>query len=85
MAGLQAGQDPAEACLSVVTGHGYSSPPNFPLTTCKKTWLSEWADLSGQYTPCTFYSAANGPGEGITWARHIQIAIVDANVSGFLY
>ena len=84
MAGLQAGPDPAEQYLSVITGHGYDSPPNFPLSTKKKTWLSEWADLSGDYTPYTFFEN-DGPGEGMTWARAIQVALVDAHVSGFVY
>lgn len=84
MAGLQQGPDPAEAYLSVITGHGYSSPPTYPLTTTKKTWLTEWADLSGGFTPYTFFGTG-GPGEGMTWANHIQVALVDAHVSGFLY
>lgn len=84
MAGLQQGPDPAEAYLSVVTGHGYSSPPTYPLSTTKKTWLTEWADLTGDFTPYTFYESA-GPGEGMTWATNIQVALVDAHVSGFLY
>jgi O-glycosyl hydrolase len=82
--GLQAGPDPATNYLSVITGHGYSSPPNFTLSTHLKTWMSEWADLSGDYTPYTFYEDG-GPGEGMTWARNIQVAFVAANVSGFLY
>lgn len=84
MPGLQAGADPAENYLGVVTGHGYSSAPTYPLKTKKKTWLTEWADLSGQFTPYTFYNKS-GPGEGMTWASHIQVALVHANVSGFLY
>ncbi|KAH8674279.1 glycoside hydrolase superfamily [Xylariales sp. PMI_506] len=84
MAGLQAGDDPAEAYLSVVTGHGYNSAPTYPLSTTKKTWLSEWADLTGDFTPNDFY-VKNGPGEGLLWARQVQVALVNANVSGFLY
>ncbi|CAK7203189.1 hypothetical protein SEUCBS139899_005920 [Sporothrix eucalyptigena] len=84
MAGLQAGPDPAEAYLDVVTGHGYSSAPTYPLSTTRKTWLTEWADLDGDYTPHIFYDV-NGPGEGMLWARNVQIAFVNANVSGFLY
>jgi O-glycosyl hydrolase len=82
--GLQAGPDPAINYLSVITGHGYSSPPNFTLSTHLKTWMSEWADLTGDYTPYTFYEDG-GPGEGLTWARNIQVAFVAANVSAFLY
>ncbi|KAJ5766092.1 uncharacterized protein N7511_003708 [Penicillium nucicola] len=84
MAGLQAGPDPAENYLSVVTGHGYNSVPNFPLSTKKKTWVTEWADLSGGFTPYTFFSTG-ATGEGMTWARNIQVALLDANVSGFFY
>lgn len=82
--GLYAGPDPAINYLSVITGHGYSSPPNFTLSTHLKTWLTEWADLTGDFTPYTFYDNG-GPGEGYTWARNIQVAFVSANVSAFLY
>ncbi|CAK7215508.1 hypothetical protein SBRCBS47491_002505 [Sporothrix bragantina] len=84
MAGLQAGPDPAEKYLEVVTGHGYDSAPTYPLSTTRKTWLSEWADLTGDFTPGIFYDV-DGPGEGLRWARNVQIAFVNANVSGFLY
>lgn len=82
--GLEAGPDPAINYLSVITGHGYSSNPNFTLSTHLKTWMTEWADLTGDFTPYTFYDNG-GPGEGMTWASNIQIALVEANVSGFLY
>jgi O-glycosyl hydrolase len=85
MPGLLAGPDPAINYLSVVTGHGYDSPPNYTLSTSGvKTWLSEWGDLTGDYHPYTFYENG-GPAEGMTWAKSIQVALVDANVSGFLY
>ncbi|ENH74364.1 hypothetical protein FOC1_g10004978 [Fusarium oxysporum f. sp. cubense race 1] len=84
MAGLTAGPDPAINYLGVVSGHGYVSPPNHSLSTTKKTWLTEWADLTGQFTPYTFYNNSS-QGEGMTWAGRIQTALVDANVSGFLY
>ena len=82
--GLYAGPDPAINYLDVITGHGYSSPPNFTLSTHLKTWMTEWADLTGDYTPYTFYENG-GPGEGFTWARNIQVAFVQANVSAFVY
>ena len=82
--GLQAGPDPAIDYISVITGHGYSSTPNFTLSTHKKTWLTEWADLTGDYTPYTFFENG-GPGEGMTWATNIQTAFTKANVSAFLY
>ncbi|KAJ5109431.1 hypothetical protein N7456_006106 [Penicillium angulare] len=84
MAGLEAGPDPAINYLDTVTGHGYDSAPTYPLSTKKKTWLTEWADLSGGYTPYTFYENG-GVGEGMTWANHIQVAMRDAGTSAFLY
>ncbi|KAJ5929802.1 hypothetical protein N7454_006752 [Penicillium verhagenii] len=84
MPGLEAGPDPAINYLDVVTGHGYDSAPTYALSTKKKTWLTEWADLTGDFTPYTFYENG-GPGEGLTWANHIQVALRDAGTSAFLY
>ncbi|KAJ5670841.1 uncharacterized protein N7477_006204 [Penicillium maclennaniae] len=84
MPDLELGPDPAINYLDVVTGHGHDSPPAYPLSTNKKTWLTEWADLTGDFTPYTFYENG-GPGEGLTWAKHIQVALRDAGTSGFLY
>lgn len=89
MAGLQAkGPDgkSAEDYLSVITAHGYASPPNFTLSTTLKTWQTEWADLSGQprWTPYAFWNVS-GQGEGLTWASRIQTAFTAGNVSAFLY
>lgn len=87
MAGLQeVGPDgkSAEDYLSVITGHGYASAPTFPLSTTKRSWQTEWGDLSGGFTPYTFWNNG-GPGEGFTWASHIQVAFAQANVSAFLY
>lgn len=87
MAGLQAkdaSEKSGEDYLSVITGHGYESAATYPLSTSLRTWQSEWADLSGGFTPYTFWNSS-GPGEGLTWASHIQIAFASANVSAFLY
>ena len=86
MAGLQQVDDSgrsAESYLSVVTGHGYGSPPNFTLSTSLKVWETEWTDLSGHFTPYTFWNNS-GAGEGLTWASYIQTAFTQANVSAFL-
>ena len=79
-----------EDYISVVTAHGYASPPTYPLSTSRKVWQTEWADLSGQprWTPYSFYNASGlgvHEGEGLTWASRIQVAFRDANVSAFLY
>ncbi|KAL3443352.1 glycoside hydrolase superfamily [Aspergillus insuetus] len=82
--GLKAGPDPAINYLSVITAHGYDSAPTYRFDTDLKVWESEWADLTGAFTPYTFFE--NGSeGEGMTWARRIQVALTDANVSAFLY
>ena len=74
----------AQDYLSVITGHGYGYPANFTLSTPLRTWLTEWADLTGDYTPYSFWNNS-GPGEGLTWANNIQVAFTQANVSAFLY
>ena len=88
MAGLQTVDEESgrsgESYLSVITGHGYASAPTFPLSTSLRVWETEWADLAGGYTPYTFWNNS-GPGEGLTWASHIQTAFTSANVSAFLY
>ena len=89
MAGLQAvGADgkSSEDYLDVITSHGYESAPTYPLSTSKKVWQTEWADLNGQprWTPYAFYNVS-GQGEGLTWASRIQVAYTHGNVSAFLY
>ena len=89
MAGLQAKDSSGksgEDYLSVITAHGYASPPNFTLSTSKKVWQTEWADLNGQprWTPHVFWNVS-GQGEGLTWASRIQTAFTHGNVSAFLY
>ena len=87
LAGLQAVDESGKSgqdYLSVITGHGYASPPTYPLSTSLKVWETEWADLAGGFTPYTFWNDS-GPGEGLTWASHIQTAFAQANVSAFLY
>ncbi|KAG5982165.1 hypothetical protein E4U55_002235 [Claviceps digitariae] len=84
MDSLQAGPDPAEAHLDIITAHGYASHPNFLLNTTRKVWQTEWSDLAPVWTPYTFYDKAEF-GEGLTWAANIQTAFTHANVSGFFY
>lgn len=54
------------------------------MKTTRKVWETETADLDGSFSPNNWYS--NGAaGEGLTWANNIYTAIVDANVSAYLY
>ncbi|ORX38946.1 glycoside hydrolase superfamily [Kockovaella imperatae] len=76
MAGLAAPDEngnSGESYLSVISGHGYASPPDFQLSTSLRVWETEWADLTGDYTPYEFWNHS-GPGEGLTWASRIQVA-----------
>lgn len=71
-----------EDTLGLVTGHGYSSRPTYPLKTDLKVWQTEWST----FDPINYdwYDAGNSS-EGLTWANHIQKSFTLANVTGFLY
>lgn len=74
--------DPAAArYVSVITAHGYTSPPSVPLTSERPVWESEWADFSA-WDPA-WDDGTNG--DGFTWARNIQNAFTRGDVSGFFY
>lgn len=80
LAGIQ--QAGAESALSIVTSHGYSSPPSTPFSTSRPVWQTEWADLEGPQTYAWYHNGSTG--EGLTWANHIQQAFATSNVSAFL-
>ncbi|KAF2456612.1 glycoside hydrolase superfamily [Lineolata rhizophorae] len=69
--------------IELITSHSYTSSPSSPLNTPHRVWESEYADLSGQWT--TAWYSGGGAGDGMTWANNIYNAIVNANVSGYLY
>ena len=54
------------------------------MKTTRKVWETETADLSGAFSPNNWYSSGTA-GEGLTWANNIYTAIVNANVSAYLY
>ncbi|KAK4664231.1 uncharacterized protein QC763_503770 [Podospora pseudopauciseta] len=72
-----------EDSMGVATGHAYTSGPSSPLSTRHKTWMTEAADNNGAWTS-SWYSNG-GAGEGLTWANNIYGAIVNGNVSAYLY
>ncbi|OIW28300.1 glycoside hydrolase [Coniochaeta ligniaria NRRL 30616] len=82
-AGMLSSLRPVDDRLSVVTAHGYTSPPSSPMNTRHRVWLTEAADLNGAWT--TAWYGSGGAGEGMTWADNIFRAIVDANCSAYLY
>ena len=74
--------DPAAArYVSLITAHGYTSPPSVPLTGARHVWESEWADFSA-WDPAW---DDGGGGDGFTWAADIQNALTQGDVSGFFY
>lgn len=75
----EAGQ---EGTLGLVTGHGYTSKPLYPLRTNAKVWQTEWSTFDA--INYNWYVAGNSS-EGLTWANNIQKAFTLANVTGHLY
>ncbi|EPE30224.1 (Trans)glycosidase [Glarea lozoyensis ATCC 20868] len=73
----------AENLLSTITSHSYTSSPGSPLSTTRKVWQTENADLQGAWQSA-FYSNG-GAGEGMRWAGLIHNAVVNANCSAYLY
>ncbi|GAB1320538.1 Cellulose hydrolase [Madurella fahalii] len=69
--------------LKAVTSHTYTGSPRGPMNTRASVWLSEQCDLNGQWT--TEWYRNGGAGEGLTWANNIYSAVVNYNISGYLY
>ncbi|KAI1878479.1 uncharacterized protein JN550_000661 [Neoarthrinium moseri] len=73
----------AESLLKTVTSHTYTGGSSGPMNTKLPVWLSEQCDLNGQWT--TSWYGSGGAGEGLTWANNIYSAVVNTQVSGYLY
>jgi glucuronoarabinoxylan endo-1,4-beta-xylanase len=74
--------DPASArYIGLITSHGYTASPTFPLTSERHVWESEWANFS-PFDPAWDDSTA---GDGFVWAQNIQTALTQADVNGFFY
>ncbi len=69
--------------LKAVTSHTYTGSPSGPMNSRNPVWLSEQCDLNGQWT--TSWYSNGGAGDGLTWANNIYSAVVNNNISGFLY
>ena len=69
--------------FNLVTSHGYQSEPRLPFNTPHRVWQTEWADLSGSWTPD--WDSFGQVGEGIQWANKIQECFVISNCSAFLH
>lgn len=73
----------AEGMLKAVTSHTYSGGAGGAIGSRAPVWMSEQCDLNGQWS--TGWYSNGGAGEGLTWANNIYSAVVNNNVSGYLY
>jgi O-glycosyl hydrolase len=69
--------------LKAVTSHTYTGGAGGAMNTRAPVWMSEQCDLNGQWS--TAWYGNGGAGEGLTWANNIYSAVVNSNVSGYLY
>jgi glucuronoarabinoxylan endo-1,4-beta-xylanase len=78
-------QDPtANNAMSIISSHGYSAAPNFPLTGIgqKHTWETEWGTLGDQWDPNW---DDNKGGSGFSWAQNIYTGLTAANLNAFFF
>jgi len=74
--------DPAASGdLAVATAHGYTAPPDAPLTAARPVWESEWA----VFDPWDPAWDDGTDASGYTWAQNIMTALTSGHVSAFLY
>jgi len=73
----------AEGQLSTFTSHTYTGGPSGGLNARVPAWLSEQCDLNGQWS--TAWYSNGGAGDGLTWANNIYSAVVNNNISGYIY
>lgn len=77
--------DPAaRRYLSLLTGHGYASPADQPLSTTARTWMSEWAPASTSDGWNEEWDSGRGT-DGIALAQRIHDTLALADASAFLY
>lgn len=70
--------------LGLLTSHMYTGDPNSAITgTNLPVWMTEGADLQSRW--CTTWYSSGGLCEGLTWANKVATAILNANLSGYIY
>jgi glucuronoarabinoxylan endo-1,4-beta-xylanase len=67
--------------VGLITGHGYTAAPTFPLTSERPVWETEWATFQPWDPAWDDGSTASG----LSWANNIFNALTSADVNGFLY
>jgi glucuronoarabinoxylan endo-1,4-beta-xylanase len=74
--------DPSAAkFLDVASAHGYTAPPNAPITSQRPVWESEWA----VFDPWDPAWDDGSDASGMTWAQNVQTALTSGDISAFLY
>ncbi|MFD0743581.1 glycoside hydrolase [Phytohabitans flavus] len=74
----------ARRYVDLVTGHGYASPADRPLSTTKTTWMSEWAPSSTVDGWNEAWDSGKGT-DGIAIAQRIHDTLALAGSSAFLF
>ncbi|KAK9452557.1 glycosidase [Dipodascopsis uninucleata] len=72
-----------EKLLSVITSHSYSTQPTYKINTNLPVWITENAPLTSDFTASWYSSGEDN--EGLAWANNIMDAIIEADVSAYLY
>ena len=67
--------------IGLITSHGYTSAPTFPLTNERPVWETEWATFE-KWDPAWNDGT---DASGLSWADRIYTALTAANVDAFLY
>jgi O-glycosyl hydrolase len=72
----------ANAWTPLFTSHGYTAPPNSPLTGwTKQVWETEWSTFEPYDTAWNDGTDASG----LSWAQRIYTGLTSANLNAFLY
>ncbi|KAF9886270.1 hypothetical protein FE257_011883 [Aspergillus nanangensis] len=80
LSGIQATN--GEEFVDIITVHTYASQPTYKMNTSKPVWMTE-ACVTDPWSITWYESGAES--EGYTWANRIFTAIVDYDVSAYLY
>lgn len=75
------GSPDAARYVGVITSHGYTAAPTFPLTNRRPVWETEW----GTFQPWDPSWDDGSTASGLTWANNISTALTGADVDGFFY
>ncbi|CAK7199832.1 hypothetical protein SEUCBS139899_002518 [Sporothrix eucalyptigena] len=84
--GLQSTVD--DGALRVITTHAYKGTPgapDVPLNTSLPVWITENSPIMQRLGFSDVWYDKGQENEGLTWANNLQTALLDGNVSVYLY